>query len=95
MTVRLIAAITLGLTLMGCSSAPAEPDATAKLIASRYADCVPGLKAADIDRISARRYTWSNAQWSLAWSVAPDKNGDPLTVPTEDSLSQFEKLGCV
>lgn len=92
-------AITLALiaTLFGCSSTPAKPDATATLIAQRYSDCVPRLEAKDIRKISDRRYSWNDPKgdWALAWSVAPAKDGDPLTVPTDDSLSQFEKLGCM
>jgi hypothetical protein len=95
-TITLAAAAAL---LTSCSTAPAEPDANSTLIAKRYADCVPGLKAADIQRVSDTRYTWSDpdGKWVLAWNIGGTnaETGQPFTPPAEDALPQFTKLGCV
>lgn len=92
-------AITAALILAGCSSAPTDskPDQIPKLIAARYSDCVPGLKAADVWRVTDKRYVWSSDKWSLAWKIGvPNaKTGEPFTTPAPDAMSQFEKLGCV
>jgi hypothetical protein len=94
-TITIAAAAAL---LAGCSSSPAQPDANAQLIAERYADCVPGLKAADVKRVSDTRYTWSDpdGKWVLAWNIGGKnaETGEPFTPPSEDALAQFDKLGC-
>lgn len=93
---RILLATVLALGLSACSSAPAEPDATSKLIAKRYSDCMPGLKAEDVQRISDRRYSVINNDYSVAWNVREMADGsDPLTLPDEDSMAQMERLGCV
>lgn len=80
--------------LVGCGSS--EPDAVSKLIAKRYSDCMPGLKAADIQRISDRRYSVMTDKYSAAWTVFKSPNtGDTLTPPAEDSFNQMERWGCM
>lgn len=91
---RILFATVLVAALTGCGSS--APDATSELIAERYSDCMPGLKAEDVKRISDRRYSVMTDKYSAAWNVVRMKDGsDPLTAPADDSLKQFERLGCV
>jgi PBP1b-binding outer membrane lipoprotein LpoB len=93
---RILLATLLAVTLAGCSSEPAEPDATSKLIAERYADCMPGLKAEDVKRISDRRYSVITDDYAVAWNVRQMADGsDLLTLPDDESMPQMERLGCL
>lgn len=91
---RILLVTLFAVTLTGCGSS--APDATSKLIAERYSDCMPGLKAEDVKRISDRRYSVMTDRYAMAWTIGQrNADGEPFTVPAEDSMDEAERLGCM
>lgn len=91
MRARVLVAVLVA-ALCGCGAS--APDETSKLIAERYADCMPGLKAADVHKISEKRYAVSG-KYTAAWSVVKSNTGKVITVPADDaSVRLLESYGC-
>ena len=92
---RLAAALTLFVALVACGGGTGKPDVVSRTIVENFVGCMPGLKVADVKRVSDRRYYISTDRYVAVWRVSVDDEGLVSTAPWDaEEAAKFASWGC-